>query len=75
MTPRTRSASASGAPSPVVDVGVSVPEDYGVYPRAAATVTFADGEVVEITVVDPHSVDGELDRVLTAEEIAYLRSL
>lgn len=71
---QTRQA-VSGAPSSVVDVEVSVPEDYPVYPRALATVTFADGEVVEITVVDPHSLDGEFDRVLTAEEIAYLRSL
>lgn len=63
----------SGAPSSVVDVSVSAPEAYP--PVAAVTVTFADGEVVEITVVNPHSDDANFDRVLTPEEIAYLESL
>ncbi len=70
----TRQA-ASGGPSPVADVSVSVPDDYAVNPTVNATVTFADGEVVEITVVNPHSMDGEYDRVLTDEEIAYLQGL
>lgn len=67
--------SASGAPSSVTDVSVSVPNDYARNPTSTATVTLADGTSLDIIVADPRNRDAQLDRVLTDEEIGYLQSL